>query len=119
MSNTDPAVEYLGKEVNVVVDRQLGSKHPELNYTYGVNYGYVPNSVALNGDEVEVYVLGVDKPIDGFKGQCVAVIHRLDESGDKLVVCPSHMTFSDEEIQALTKFQEEQFTSKIVRASSI
>jgi len=112
MSNTDPAIEYLGKEVNVIVDGQLGSKHPELGYVYAVNYGYVPNSVALNGDEIEAYVLGVKEPIDGFKGQCGAILHWPDNTGDKLVVWPSDMTFSNEEIQTLTAFQEKLYVQK-------
>ena len=114
--NTDSAIEYLGKEVNVIVDRQLGSKDAVSDYTYEVNFGFVPNTVALNGDEIEAYVLGVKDPIDGFKGQCGAVLHRIDNSGDKLVVWPSDMTFSDEEIKALTEFQEKESDIEIIRA---
>ena len=113
--NTDTAIEYIGKEVNVIVDRQLGSKDAVSDYIYGVNFGYVPNSVALNGDEIEAYVLGVNKPVDGFQGQCVAVIHRLDKPGGVLVVCPSHLVLSNEEIQSQTEFQEKFFTSEIIR----
>ena len=114
--NTDAAIEYLGKEVNVIVDRQLGSKDAVADYTYEVNLGFVPNSVALNGDEIEAYVLGVSKPVDGFQGQCAAVMHRLDKSGDILVVSPSHLVLSDEEIQTLTAFREKDFKSEIIRA---
>ena len=115
MSNTDPAIEYLGKEVNVIVDRQLGSKDAVSDYIYGVNFGFVPNSFALNGDEIEAYVLGVKDSIDGFKGQCGAVLHRIDNSGDKLVVWPSDMTFSNEEILTLTAFQEKESDFEIIR----
>ena len=115
MSNTDPAIEYLGKEVNVIVDRQLGSKDAVSDYIYGVNFGFVPNSFALNGDEIEAYVLGVKDPIDGFKGQCGAVLHRIDNSGDRLAVWPSDMTFSDEEIRDLTEFQEKDSAIEIIR----
>ena len=113
--NTDTAIEYIGKEVNVIVDRQLGSKDAVSDYTYEVNFGFVPNTVALNGDEIEAYVLGVKEPIDGFKGQCGAVLRRVDNSGDKLVVWPSDMTFSNEEIQTLTAFQEKDSDFEIIR----
>ena len=37
---------YLGKIVNIIVDRPLGTKHPKHSYYYPVNYGYVPNTVS-------------------------------------------------------------------------
>ena len=35
------AKDYLGKKVNVIIDRKLGSKHPKHNFIYPVNYGYI------------------------------------------------------------------------------
>ena len=37
--------EYLGKKVKIVMDRQLGSKHPNHGFVYPINYGYIPNTV--------------------------------------------------------------------------
>ena len=38
------AEQYLGKEVSIIMDRPLGSKHPREGFVYEVNYGYVPGT---------------------------------------------------------------------------
>ena len=70
---------YIGKTVKVKIDRPLGSKHPNWDMIYTVNYGYVPNTVSGDGEEVDCYVLGVFKPIEKFEGKCIAVIRRIKE----------------------------------------
>ena len=50
----------LGKIVKVTVDRPLGSCHPKHLYIcYPVNYGYVKGVMATDGEEQDVYILGV------------------------------------------------------------
>ena len=34
------ATDYLGKNVSIVIDRKLGTKHPKHGFIYMVNYGY-------------------------------------------------------------------------------
>ena len=42
-------IDYLGKEVKVVIDRPLGSIHPEHNNLYYmINYGYIPDTVFVS-----------------------------------------------------------------------
>jgi len=48
-------------------------------------------------------------------GRCIAVVHRLDDDDDKLVVVPDGTQLSDAEIGQLTQFQERYFTSTIIR----
>ena len=79
------AKPYLGKEVEVIIDRPLGSKHPKHDFVYQVNYGYIPNTKAPDGGELDAYVLGVERPIESFTGKCVAIIHRLNDDDDKLL----------------------------------
>lgn len=62
---------YLEKEAEVIIDRPLGSKHPKHDFVYQVNYGYIPNTKAPDGEELDAYVLGVEKPVEFFKGKCV------------------------------------------------
>lgn len=51
--------DYLGKKVKVVVDRPLGSIHPEHhNIYYMVNYGYIPDTVSGDGKEIDAYIIG-------------------------------------------------------------
>jgi inorganic pyrophosphatase len=107
---------YLGKTVEVIMDRPLGSNHPKHGFRYEVNYGYVPNTLAPDGEEIDVYVLGVDKPLEKFYGKCIAIVHRLNDDDDKLVVVPeSGEKMTDDEIKKLTFFQEQYFESVIIR----
>ena len=108
--------DYLGKIVVVTIDRQLHSKHPEHNWEYQLNYGFIPGTESPDGEELDVYVIGIDTPIKEFKGRCVAIIRRSNDSDDKLIVTTSeYETISDEEIRAKTYFQEQWFLSKILR----
>ena len=71
--------EFLNKEVNVCIDRKIGSRHPKWNFIYPLNYGYVPNTLNTDGEEIDCYVLGVFEPIDRLHGKCIAIIHRLND----------------------------------------
>ena len=108
-------LEYLGKNVNVQIDRKLGSKHPKHGFVYMVNYGFIPNTISGDGEELDAYILGVFDPIEKFDGECIAIIHRTNDDDDKLVVVPSGVNYSDEQIDALTEFQERFFKHKIIR----
>ena len=107
--------EYLGKKLNIVIDRELGSKHPEYGFIYPVNYGYVPDTVSGDGDELDCYLLGVFEPVKTFKGKCIAIIHRVDDDDDKLIIVPKNKEYSDDAINALVEFQERYFEHIIVR----
>lgn len=107
--------EYIGKQIRVKMDRPLGMKHPKHGFVYEVNYGYVPNTVSGDGEELDVYVLGVDEPLDEFEGVCIAVLHRTNDDDDKLIVVPTGVEMSDEEIERQTAFQEKWFEHVILR----
>ena len=106
--------EYLGEKVEVIMDRPLGTKHPKWGFVYEVNYGYIPNTKAPDGEEIDAYVLGVDEPLKKFKGKVIAIIHRLDDDDDKLIVSEGK-DFTDKEILEKTAFQEKFFKPVIVR----
>ena len=110
------AQQWLGRRVRVSVDRPLGSRHPRWGFVYPVHYGYLPGVIAPDGEGLDAYVLGVEESLETFTGRCIAVIHRLDDDDDKLVVVPEGMALSDDEIRAQTRFQEQFFESRIVRA---
>lgn len=106
---------YIGKLVEVKIDRPMGSKHPKHGFIYPVNYGYIPNTVSGDGEEIDCYVLGTFEPIDEFEGKCIAVIHRTNDNDDKLIIVPKEKDYSDDAIRALTEFQERFFESIIIR----
>ena len=104
----------LGKAVNVIIDRPLGSTHPKYsNIRYPVNYGYVPGLLAGDGEEQDVYILGVDTPMETFSGTVIGVIHRRNDVEDKWVAAPSDTVFTRDEIWDAVKFQEQYFESEI------
>lgn len=106
--------KYLNTIVQVVIDRPLGSRHPEFKDTiYPINYGYVVDVIAGDGMEQDCYVLGVDVPIDSFEGRVIAIIQRVDDNEDKWVV--AHKDYSLDEIKELTSFTEKYFKSTIIK----
>ena len=108
-------MSVIGKIVTVTVDRPLGSFHPEYpDMYYPVNYGYVKGIIAPDGDEQDVYILGVDKPVDSFTGRVIAVIRRSDDVEEKWVTCPDGVSFSSEEIAEMVRFQERFFDSEVI-----
>ncbi len=111
------ALLFLGQTVTVIMDRPLGARHPTHGFLYLLNYGYIPHTLAPDGEAVDAYVLGVFEPVDHFTGQCIALIQRIDDDDDKLIVVPPGRTYSDEQIVALTEFQERFFHAIIIRAS--
>lgn len=105
----------IGKIVKVVVDRPLGAYHPK--YTdifYSVNYGYIPDVIAPDGEEQDAYILGVDEPVKEFTGKIIAIIHRTNDIEDKFVVTPENINFSKEEIMSKVAFQEQFFDIEII-----
>lgn len=113
---SDYAIKFIGRSIKVKIDRPLGSKHPKHGFIYEVNYGFVPDTKAPDGEEIDVYLLGVDEPVKEFAGRCVAVIHRSDDSDDKLVIVPENIqNISDENIKRDTNFQEKWFKIEIIR----
>lgn len=107
--------KYLGKIVKVKMDRPLGSVHPKHGFIYQVNYGYIPNTISGDGEELDAYVLGIHKPLNEFEGEVVAIIHRTNDNDDKLIVMEKGRNYTDEQIRALTEFQEQWFESIILR----
>lgn len=107
--------KYIGNVVQVKIDRPLNSMHPKHGFIYPVNYGFVPNTISGDDEELDCYVLGIDAAIEEFEGECIAVIHRTNDNDDKLIVVPKAKYFTDEEIRKLTNFQEQYFESEIIR----
>lgn len=111
--------QYLNTIVRVTIDRPLGSKHPKHGFVYEVNYGYVPDTISGDGEELDVYYLGVDKPLQEAEGRCIAIIKREDDNDDKLIVVPEGVTFTDEEIMKQIHFQEQWFKPVIISLTGL
>ena len=112
--NKISAKSYIGKIITAKIDRQMGSKHPKHGFIYPINYGYIPNTISGDGEELDCYILGVFEPIESLTGKCIAIIHRLNDNDDKLVLVPEDKKYTKDEIRALTEFQERFFESRII-----
>lgn len=101
--------------MRVVVDRPLGSRHPEhKNIYYTLNYGCVPGTASPDGEEIDAYIVGEFEPLREFTGTVIAIVHRKNDIEDKLVVTKFPGKYNREQIQALVEFQERFFDSEII-----
>ncbi|MBO5144029.1 MAG: GrpB family protein [Lachnospiraceae bacterium] len=105
---------YLGKTITIKIDRPLGSAHPRNpDIIYPVNYGYIPNVTGGDGEELDVYLLGVEKPVKEYTARVVGIVHRHNDAEDKLIAAPDGMNFTPAEMEKLLHFQEQYFESCI------
>lgn len=109
------ARSYLGKTVHIGIDRPIGYVHHKGKYdlVYPINYGYIPGVLGGDGEEMDVYLLDVDVPVEEFDTHIIAIVHREDDIEDKLVGAPMGSTFTKEEINAAVHFQEQYYRSYI------
>lgn len=64
----DTFTYLIGSEFEITIDRPLGSAHPNFpDHIYPVNYGFIKGIKAGDGDDVDVFVLGIDKPVKSIK----------------------------------------------------
>lgn len=113
------ADNWLGKTVSAVIDRPIGYRHVTDRGTviYPVNYGYIPNTVGGDGEEIDVYVLGPDVPVHEAHGIIAGVIRRTDDCEIKLVMAADSAApadFTQNVIREKTSFVERFFHSEII-----
>ncbi len=105
---------YLGKMITIKVDRPIGSVHPKHpDVIYPINYGYIPGILGGDGEELDVYVLGVDTPLIAFTGKVIGIVHRQNDVEDKLVAAPEGRAFSGDMIAKAVHFQEQYYDIRI------
>lgn len=110
---------YLGKTVTIEIDRPMGYVHRkgEKTLIYPINYGYVPNVLGGDGEELDVFLLGVDHPVEAFTGVIIGIVYRADDVEDKLIMAPEGMCFTVGEMTEAVRFQEKYYDSSIVGLS--
>jgi inorganic pyrophosphatase len=112
---------YLGKTVRIKIDRPIGYVHKKEKYSlnYKINYGYVPDVLGGDGEELDVYLLGVDEPVSEYEGVIIGIAHRINDVEDKLIMCPVGMSFTKEEIVEKISFQEKHYETRVETADII
>ena len=106
---------YLGKNVTIGIDRPIGYVHHkgEKTLVYPINYGYIPEVFGGDGEELDVYLLGVDEPVSSYTGQIIGIVYRADDVEDKLVMASSNEVFTAAEIARAVYFQEKYYQTTI------
>ena len=103
----------LGRTVTVTIDRPIGYVHVKsgITFRYPINYGFLPDLIGGDGDEQDVYILGVEEPLETFTGRIIGVVRRADDNEDKLVAAPEGMLFHQGQIAEAVHFVEQYFDS--------
>ena len=104
---------YLGKTVTISIDRPIGSIHPKHDIIYPINYGFIPKVLGGDGEELDVYLLGVDAPVKEYTARIIGIVHRRNDVEDKLIAAPEGRNFTVEEIMEAVRFQEQYYDSEI------
>ena len=106
---------YLGREVTIGIDRPIGYVHRkgEKTLVYPINYGYIPNVLGGDGEELDVYLLGVDTPVEHFTGRIIGIAYRVNDVEDKLIMAPADRHYSAAEMASAIHFQEKYYTTRV------
>ena len=106
--------DYLGKHVNLKIDRPLGSKHPKYNFIYPLNYGDVSKTIEMMEKNQMCIYQEFFEVVDEYKqGKVLSYIHRINDNADKLIVVSDNCNYMNNQIRALIEFQERFFKSGI------
>jgi inorganic pyrophosphatase len=106
---------YLGKTVVIEIDRPIGYEHHKGDKTliYPINYGYIPGVLGGDGEELDVFLIGVHEPVEVYTGQIIGIVYRADDVEDKLVMAPIGQSFTAAEIADAVYFQEKYYQTTI------
>ena len=106
---------YLGKAVQIEIDRPVGYVHEKENYslTYPLNYGYIPKVYGGDGEELDVYLLGVKEPVKEYSARIIGAAYRKNDVEDKLIAAPYGMSFTAEEAYREIEFQEKWYDTEV------
>ena len=104
--------KLLGETVHVEIDRPIGHVHKGM--VYPINYGYIPGTIAGDGEPQDAYILGVNQVLTSFDGQVVGIVCRRNDVEDKLIVAPEGMRFHQGQIMEAVRFQEQYFDTHII-----
>lgn len=106
---------YLGQMVTVSIDRPIGYVHHKSTYSlvYPINYGYIPGVLGGDGEELDVYVLGINEPVEQATVRIIGIVFRENDVEDKLIAAPDGIAFSADEIAQHIHFQEQYYQTRV------
>ena len=108
---------YLGKIVQIGIDRPIGYVHHKENsdrvLVYPINYGYIPDVLGGDGEELDVYLYGVDEAVTEYQGRIVGIVYRENDVEDKLIMAPDGVYPTAEEMASAIHFQEQYYRTRV------
>lgn len=106
---------FLGETVRIEIDRPAGYVHKKKNYTitYPINYGYIPGVIGGDGEDLDVYLMGAEEPVQEYNAKIIGIVHRENDKEDKLVGAPEGMEFNQAEIADAVHFQEQYYKTHV------
>ena len=106
---------FLGKIVDIKIDRPIGYVHKKEKYTlvYPINYGYIPDVLGGDGEELDVYLMGVEEAVDEMKCRVIGIVFRENDVEDKLIAAPVGVNYTKEEIADAIAFQEQYYVTYV------
>ena len=84
-----------------------------MHFRLSLLYGFIPKVLGGDGEELDVYLLGVDAPVKEYTARIIGIVHRCNDVEDKLVAAPEGMCFAPFEIEEAIHFQEQYYDSEI------
>ena len=105
---------YLGKTVTIKIGKPIENvhpKHPEL--VYPIQSGYIPHVFGSDGEELGVYLLGVEVPVEEYTASMIGIVHRHNDVKDKLIAAPEELNLDENKILESVGFQERYYKSEI------
>ena len=103
-------LKFINQELNVIITNPIGSVNENNNYIYPLNYGYVKD----NNIMIKTYILGLYEKKNIYKGKCIAIIKKINNDNE-LIVTYKNKYYTDEEIETLISFNEENSNYIIIR----
>ena len=108
---------YLGQMVTIGIDRPIGYVHHKEGtdrvLVYPINYGYIPDVLGGDGEELDVYLYGVSEPVAEYRGRIVGIVFREDDVEDKLIMAPDGVIPTADEIAKAIHFQEKYYHTHV------
>lgn len=111
----DSLRQFLGQTVTIEIDRPIGYVHHKEKYdlVYPINYGYIPGLYGGDGEELDVYLLGVDQAVQTYECEIIGIAYRRNDVEDKLIAAPVGMRYSLEDVTKAIHFQEKWYDTTI------
>ena len=66
-----------------------------------------------DGEELDVYLLGVDRPVGSADCRVIGAVHRKNDVEDKLIASPDGIFFTEKEMHEAVRFQEQWYDTEI------